>query len=71
MKKEVKKLVDTVVKSIHTLLLPIKNTLSNTYNNPIPQVDCYKTNLLTYSHADQDVVSDEISYSYDCTKSYP
>ena len=33
-------------------------------------MDCFATNLSTSSRADQDVVSDEIRYSYDHKKSY-
>ena len=51
--------------------MPITNPLSNTQNNPRPQVDYYTTNLSTYSHSDQDVVSDQISYLYDRTTEYP
>ena len=41
-----------------------------THNNQIPQVDCCVNTLLEYSNAEQDVVSDETSHSYDCTTSY-
>ena len=73
MKKEVKKTkhIDTVVNSIQPLTFPITNTLSNKHSNLIPQVDSFATNLSTSSCADQYVVSDKISYSYDCTTSYP
>ena len=37
----------------------------------IPQVDIFVTNVSTSSRADQYVVSDEISFSYDHTTSYP
>ena len=66
-----KKHVDNVVNSIQYLLLPIKNTLSNTHNNTGPQVDCFETNLSTCYCADQDVVYDENSYSNYRTTSYP
>ena len=72
-KKQVRKKpkhVDTVVNSIHTLPFTITNALSNTHNNQVKQVNCFATNLSTSSHADQDVVYDEISYSYDRTTSY-
>ena len=51
--------------------MSVAKALSNTQNNPRPLVDCYKTNVSTYSCADQDEVSDEISHSYDRTTSYP
>ena len=47
------------------------NVLSNTHNNSRPQVGSFETNLSTSSRAYQCVVSYYISYSYDCTKSYP
>ena len=65
MKKEVRKNpkhVDTVVNSVQPLHLPITNSLSNKYNNQGTQVDMFATNLSTSYCADQDVVSDEISY---------
>ena len=73
MKKEVRKNpkhVDTVVNSVQPLHLPITNSLSNKYNNQGTQVDMFATNLSTSYCADQDVVSDEISYSYECITSY-
>ena len=66
-KWEKPKHVDTVVNNIQILLLPITNEISNTHNNQIPQVVCFETNLSKASRADQDVVSDGISYSYDRT----
>ena len=63
--------VYTVVNGIQPLPLSIKNTLSNTHNNPRPQVDCFATNLSTSSRADQYLVSDGIGYSYDRTLSHP
>ena len=74
MKKGVRKKLrhaDTVFNIIQPLPLSIKNTISNTHNNQRPKVFCYATNLSKYSCADQDFVSDKISYSYDRTKSYP
>ena len=62
---------DTIVNSIQTLPLPIKNTLSNTHNNPRPQFYCFETNLSTSYRADQDAVFVGIIYSYDRTISYP
>ena len=62
--------VDTVVNSIQTLTFPITNVISNTHNNQIPQVNCFGSNLSKYSRADQDFVSDEISYTYDRKTSY-
>ena len=73
MKKEVRekpKHVHTVVNSIQPLPLTITNALSNTHNNPWPKVDCFTINLSKYSRSYQGVVSEKISYSYDCTKSY-
>ena len=63
--------LDTVVNSIQPLPLPITNSIYNTQNNKIPQVDIFANNVSTSSFADQDVVSDEINYSYDHTTSYP
>ena len=48
----------------------VSKTLPNPHNNPRPRADCYRTNLSTYSCADQDVFSDEIIRSYDHTTSY-
>ena len=53
------------------LLNPHTNKLSNTHNNRRPQVDCFASDSSTYSIADQDIVSDEIIYSYERTTSYP
>ena len=44
--------VDTILTVYRNLPLPITNTLSNTHNNTIPQVDYYKTNLSTSYCAD-------------------
>ena len=49
----------------------MEKSLSNPHNNPIPPVDFYRTNLSTFSRADQYLVSDEISHSYDRTTSHP
>ena len=68
-KKEPKH-VDTFVNSIQTLPFPITSTLSNTHNNPRPQVDFFENNLSTYYCSEQDVFSNKISYSYDHTSSY-
>ena len=51
--------------------MPIANKISNTHNNQRPQVDIFATNLSTSSRADQDVVFDEISDSYERTTLYP
>ena len=56
------KFFDTVVNSVHPLPFPTTNGISNTHNNPRPQVDCFATNLSTFSRAGQDVLSDEINY---------
>ena len=56
---------------IKPLTLPITNVISNTHNNPRPRVDFFATDLSTSYCPDQVVISDEISYSYDCTTSYP
>ena len=50
--------------------MPITHAISNTHNNPRPQVDCYTTNTSTSYYADQDIVFGEISYSYECTTPY-
>ena len=73
MKKEAKKPkhVDTVVNSIQSLPFPITNEILNTQNNKIPQVDFFAANLSKSSRSDQDVVSDEISYLFDHSTSYP
>ena len=63
--------VDTVVNSTQTLPFLIVKALSNTLNNPIPPFDCYRTKLSTSYRADQAVVYNEISHSYDCITSYP
>ena len=63
--------VDTVVNIIQPLPFPITNSISNTHNNQIPQVDIFATNLSTSSRADQDVVSYEIIYSYDLQHHVP
>ena len=65
------KYVDTIVNSIHPLYFLITNSRSNTHNNSIPQFDCFVTNLSKSYCTDQDVVPDEIVFSYDRTKSYP
>ena len=44
--------------------------MSNIHNNKIPRDDCFATNLSKYSRAYQYFVSDEIGFSYGCTKSY-
>ena len=63
--------VDTVVNINQILNLPITNVISKTRNNQGPQVDCFATNLSTYSRTYQDVVYDESSYSYNRITSYP
>ena len=71
-KKEVRKKakhIDTVVNSIQYLPLPIKNEISNTHNKQRPQFYCFANNLSTSSRADQYVIYDEISYSYNLTTS--
>ena len=62
--------VNTVVNSIQTLPLLVGKSISNPHNIS-PPVDFYRINLSTSSCADQNVVSDGISHSYDCTSSYP
>ena len=69
--KKKPKYVDTVVNSIQLLPFPPTIKISNTRSNPKPEVDYFVTNLSKSSRADQDVVSGEIRYSYDCTRSYP
>ena len=51
--------------------MQITNTIPNEHNNKILQVDIYATHLSASSRADQYLVYDEISYSYNRTKSYP
>ena len=51
--------------------MPIPNSTSNTNNNQIPQVGWFAINLSKLSYADQDIVTDKISYSYELTTSYP
>ena len=51
--------------------MTIANAVSSTHNNPKPQVDILATNVSTSYRADQNVISDKISYSYDCKISYP
>ena len=63
--------VDTFVNIIQILPFPITNAISNTHNNQIPQVHCFAINSSESSCVDQDVIYDEISYSYDHTTSYP
>ena len=52
-------------------LLPTKNKLWNPHNNERSSVDCWKTNLSTSACAYHNVVSGQISHSYDRTTSYP
>ena len=60
--KKKSKHVNTVVNSIQPLSFPTTNTISNTHNNKIPQVDFFENNLSKSSREDQDIVYDEISY---------
>ena len=65
MKKKVgKKLkyVDPVVKSIHNFPLVGANALPNLHNNPRSSVHSYITNPSTYSCADQNLFSGQISH---------
>ena len=60
-KKEVIKVpihIADIFNSIQSLPLTTTNSISNTNNNQRPQVDCFATNLLKCSCADQEVVSD-------------
>ena len=63
-------MVDTIVNSILNSPLTISNIISNKHNSQRQQVDCFTTNLPTYSNSDQYVVFDEKFYSYDRTISY-
>ena len=57
--------------SIQRQPFPVTEALSNQHNNTITAVNFHRTNLSTSSHAEQDVVSDEISHSYYRTTSSP
>ena len=60
-----------MVKTIEPFPLYDSKVLSNPHKNTISPVDCCKNNLSKSSFADQNVVYDKISHSYDCTTSYP
>ena len=62
---------DTVFNCTKPFHLTTTNTISKSYNNQRPQVDYFATNLSITSHADQDVIFEEISYLYDRTKTCP
>ena len=60
-----------VVKSINPFTLDDTNALSNPHKNTILSVDCLKTNSLTSSYEDRNVISDKLSNSYNRTTLYP
>ena len=59
-----------MVKTIEPFPLYDSKVLSNPHKNTISPVDCCKNNLSKSSCADQNVVYDKISHSYDRTASY-
>ena len=57
--------------TVFRLYLRQSQTHYQVHNNTTPHVDCITTNLSTSSCAKTYSFSDESSYLYDCTTSYP
>ena len=72
-KKEVSKKFKHVYPVVHNIkIFPFAGTkvLSNSHNNTILSVDICEINSSKSSCAERNIISDQISHSYDCTASY-